>query len=64
MLFQRVYCAVLSVWSVATVHAAPARIDLDLRPGAIRDPQGSYLPAEKYPFTALYTAEEMGYSTM
>jgi hypothetical protein len=38
--------------------------NLDLRTDTPRDPQVSYLPAEPYPFTAPYTAEEMGYRLM
>ncbi len=77
MLFQSVCCVVLFLWSVAAVHAEPARMwhtiaelseteraELDLRTDTPRDPQVPYLPAEKYPFAAPYTAEEMGYRAM
>lgn len=37
---------------------------IDLRTETPRDSQVSYLPAEAYPFTAPYTAEEMGYRVM
>ena len=64
MLFPGVFCVVLFLWSVAAVHAEPARTELDLRTDTPRDPQVPYLPAEKYPFAAPYTAEEMGYRAM
>lgn len=38
--------------------------NVDLRTDTPRDPQLSYAPAEPYPFTAPYTAEEMGYRLM
>lgn len=38
--------------------------NIDLRTETPRDQQVSYLPAEAYPFTAPYTAEEMGYRVM
>src|SRR5215213_5066874 len=38
--------------------------NLDLRTETPRDSQISYIPAEAYPFTAPYTAEEMGYRVM
>ena len=38
--------------------------NVDLRSETPRDSQVSYLPAEPYPFTAPYTAEEMGYRLM
>lgn len=37
---------------------------IDLSPETPRDPQIPYLPAEPYPFTLPYTAEEMGYRAM
>jgi hypothetical protein len=37
---------------------------LDFRTETPRDPGIPYLPAEKYPFTAPFTAEEMGYRIM
>ncbi len=37
---------------------------LDLRADTPRDPQIPYLPAEKFPFAAPYTAEEMGLRAM
>lgn len=37
---------------------------IDLSPETPRDPQIPYLPAEPYPFTPPYTAEEMGYRAM
>ena len=37
---------------------------IDLSPGTPRDAQIPYLPAEPYPFTPPYTAEEMGYRAM
>ncbi len=40
------------------------RRDIDPRTDTPRDAQLSYLPAEAYPFTAPYTAEEMGYRRM
>jgi hypothetical protein len=37
---------------------------VDLSPHTPRYDQVPYLPAEPYPFTAPYTAEEMGYRAM
>ncbi len=37
---------------------------VDLRTATPRDPTFSYLPAERYPFSPPYTAEEMGYRAM
>ncbi len=37
---------------------------IDLSPETPRDPQIPYLPAEPYPFTPPYAAEEMGYRAM
>src|SRR5581483_2966836 len=38
--------------------------EVDLATATPRHPQIPYLPAEPYPFTAPYTAEEMGYRLM
>jgi len=38
--------------------------DVDLTAATPRHATSSYLPAETYPFTAPYTAEEMGYRLM
>jgi hypothetical protein len=38
--------------------------EVDLSTNTPRHPQTPYLPAEPYPFTAPYTAEEMGYRLM
>lgn len=40
------------------------RARIDLRTHTPRDPKTGYLPAEPFPFTPPYTAEEMGYRTM
>jgi outer membrane lipoprotein-sorting protein len=47
-------------WKTVTELSAEEKAGLDLRTNSPRDGQFPYLPAEKFPFTAPYTAEEMG----
>src|SRR5581483_12003156 len=51
-------------WKTLAELSAEERASLDLRTGTPRDSQFPYLPAEKFPFTAPYTAEEMGIRSM
>ncbi len=51
-------------WKTLDELAAEEKAMLDLRADTPRDPQISYLPAEKFPFSAPYTAEEMGLRSM
>ena len=48
-------------WKTVSELSETERADIDLRTETPRDPQIAYLPAEKYPFSPPYTAEEMGY---
>ncbi|MBI3248209.1 MAG: DUF1329 domain-containing protein [Deltaproteobacteria bacterium] len=48
-------------WKTVEELSAEERAMLDLRPDTPRDPQIPYLPAEAYPFSPPYTAEELGY---
>src|SRR4051794_14024244 len=48
---------------VAELTAAEQAL-VDLRTDTPRDPQVTYLPAERYPFAPPYSAEEMGYRAM
>ncbi len=48
-------------WKTIDELSAEERAELDLRTDTPRDAQMPYLPAEPYPFTAPYTAEELGY---
>ena len=74
MKFRRVLGAVLFLGCSMLIRAEPARAwtpvaelseteraDIDLRTDTPRDAQVPYLPAEKYPFSPPYTAEELGY---
>lgn len=51
-------------WKTVEELSAPEKAEIDLRTDTPRDPQIPYLPAEKYPFAAPYTAEEMAYRAM
>jgi hypothetical protein len=51
-------------WRTVSELSEMERADIDLRTETPRDPQILYLPAEKYPFSPPYTAEEMGYRAM
>jgi hypothetical protein len=48
-------------WKTVDELSAAERAELDLRADIPRDAQIPYLPAESYPFTPPYTAEELGY---
>ncbi len=52
------------LWKTVSELSETERADIDLRPETPRDSQIPYLPAEKYPFSPPYTAEEMGYRAM
>ena len=51
-------------WQYLSELSAEERRNLDLRTDTPRDPTLPYLPAEPYPFTSPYTAEEMGLRSM
>jgi len=51
-------------WKYVSELTEAERAEIDLRTDTPRDPQIPYLPAEKYPFSPPYTAEEMGYRAM
>jgi len=51
-------------WKTLAELSAEEKTTLDLRAETPRDAQFSYLPAEKFPFSAPYTAEEMGIRAM
>ena len=51
-------------WKTVGELSEAERADIDLRAETPRDAQLPYLPAEKYPFSSPYTAEEMGYRAM
>lgn len=52
------------MWKALAELSAEEKASLDLRTDAPRDSQFPYLPAEKFPFTAPFTAEEMGIRSM
>ncbi len=51
-------------WKMVEELAPEELKEVDLRTDTPRHPQLSYMPAEPYPFTAPYTAEEIGYRLM
>lgn len=51
-------------WKTLAELSAEERAGLDLSPETPRHPQFAYLPAEPYPFTPPYTAEEIGLRAM
>jgi hypothetical protein len=51
-------------WKTIAELSATEQAQLDLRTGTPRDPQVPYLPAERFPFSPPYTAEEMGLRSM
>src|SRR5262245_34857439 len=51
-------------WKTVSDLSETERVDIDLRTEIPRDPRIPYLPAETYPFSPPYTAEEMGYRAM
>lgn len=51
-------------WKALAELSAEEKASLDLRAETPRDAQFTYLPAEKFPFAAPYTAEEMGIRSM
>ncbi len=51
-------------WKTVAELAEEEKVSLDLRAETPRDAQFPYLPAERFPFTAPYSAEEMGLRSM
>lgn len=51
-------------WKTIEEMTAEEKAEIDLRTDTPRDAQAPYLPAEPYPFTPPYTAEELGYRSM
>ena len=51
-------------WKTLEELSTQERRDIDLATDTTRHPEVAYLPAEAYPFTPPYTAEEMGYRVM
>src|SRR5437899_2050825 len=51
-------------WKTLAELSAPEQAQLDLRTDTPRDAQVPYLPAERFPFSPPYTAEEMGIRSM
>ena len=51
-------------WKTLEELSTQERRDIDLATDTPRHPEVAYLPAEAYPFTPPYTAEEMGYRVM
>src|SRR5713226_1830082 len=51
-------------WKTITELSATEQAQIDLRTDTPRDSQVPYLPAERFPFSPPYTAEEMGYRAM
>jgi hypothetical protein len=51
-------------WRTIDEMGAKERARIDLRADTSRDADTSYLPAERYPFEAPYSAEEIGYRLM
>jgi hypothetical protein len=51
-------------WKTVSELSAEELAQVDLRTDTPRHPEYPYLPAEPYPFTPPYTAEEMGYRMM
>lgn len=50
-------------WKTVEELSPEERAELNFRAETPRDPQIPYLPAEPYPFSSPYTAEELGYLT-
>jgi uncharacterized protein DUF1329 len=51
-------------WKTVEELSAAEKAEIDVRTDTPRDAQIPYLPAEPYPFTPPYTAEEMAYRAM
>jgi hypothetical protein len=56
--------AIPRTWKTVSELSAEELAQVDLRTDTPRHPEYPYLPAEPYPFTPPYTAEEMGYRMM
>ena len=52
------------IWKTIEELSATEKEHIDLSTDTPRDAQIPYIPAEKYPFTSPYTAEEMAYRAM
>jgi hypothetical protein len=62
--FAPAWAETTRMWKTVSELSEAERADIDLRTDTPRDPQIPYLPAERYPFSPPYTAEEMGYRAM
>ncbi|MGE0827685.1 MAG: DUF1329 domain-containing protein [Candidatus Binatia bacterium] len=62
--FAPVQAETTRTWRTVSELSETERADIDLRVDMPRDAQIPHLPAEKYPFSPPYTAEEMGYRAM
>ena len=62
--FAPVQADTTRTWKTVSELSETERAAIDLRTDTPRDSQIPYLPAEKYPFSPPYTAEEMGYRAM
>lgn len=51
-------------WQYVSELSEAEKAEIDLRAATPRDPQVPYLPAENFPFSPPYTAEEMGLRAM
>ena len=51
-------------WKTVEELSATEKAEIDLRTDTPRNAQIPYIPAEKYPFTPPYTAEEMAFRSM
>ncbi|MBI3757472.1 MAG: DUF1329 domain-containing protein [Deltaproteobacteria bacterium] len=56
--------AQVKTWKTVDELSQEEKASIDLRAETPRDAQIPYLPAEKFPFSPPYTAEEMGYRSM
>ena len=61
---ETIYRAGQKTWKTLNELSTTERQTIDLAQSTPRHAQFPYLPAEAYPFTAPYTAEEMGYRVM
>jgi outer membrane lipoprotein-sorting protein len=64
LLFKPSQADTARAWKSVNELTEAEQAGIDLRTDTPRDPQIPYLPAEKYPFSPPYTAEEMGYRAM
>ncbi len=64
LMWPRLLLAESRSWKYLSELSEEERRDIDLRTDTPRDTTLPYLPAEPYPFTPPYTAEEMGFRSM